>query len=74
MSLKIYFFLIIFYKKIKKKFWDASQYIFLKEIPIFHKKIIMKNIEQILVNLLDHTNSPNFHLSSLDGNTTHKKK
>ena len=33
----------------------------------------MKYIGQCLVIFLDHTNMPDFQLSSLDSNTTHKK-
>ena len=33
----------------------------------------MKYIGQCLVNFLDYTNMPNFHLSSLNGNTAPKK-
>ena len=32
-----------------------------------------KYIGQFLVKFWDHTNMPNFHLSSLDRNTTHEK-
>ena len=34
----------------------------------------MKYIKQCLVYFLDHTNIPNVHLSSLDGNSTSEKK
>ena len=34
----------------------------------------MKCMRECQVNILDHTNMSNFHLSSLDGDTTPKKR
>ena len=65
-------FLIILTTKIVKVLTHKSV-MFFKQIKIIKKKKLMKYIGQCLVNFVGHTNMPDFHLSSLDGNTAPKK-
>ena len=65
-------FLIILTTK-KVKVLTHRSVMFLKQIKIIKKKILMKYIGQCLVNFVGHTYMPDFHSSSLDGKTAPKK-